>query len=125
MAYMLKLVPPDGHVLSSFVVHPVFRRDTFFKTVSDVLRDGTDGIESYMRQAAPPPQNERFTVPGYEQDLETRPPDLIVQDAYYTTDQKKALDQFFARHASEYAMGTVPGTQLKIVARKSDLVLDK
>lgn len=121
MDYVLKHVPPGGYVISSFVVHPIFRRDTFFKTVYDASPDGTDGIEAFMRQAAPPPLNERFTLAGYDKDLQARPPDLFVVDAYETEDQRRALDEYFSKHSSEFAQGTIPGTHLRVVLRKTDI----
>ena len=80
MKYVLKQVPEDGYVLSGFNNHPVFRRDALFATVQDLEWNGADGLEQFMPQLAPGPYGEQFEESGYEKELESHPPALILRE---------------------------------------------
>jgi hypothetical protein len=55
MEWICQRVRPGGFVVSSYYLHPVFRRDTFFKTVVDIAPNVDDQLEKFMPRLAPPP----------------------------------------------------------------------
>ena len=118
--WILQHVPPDGFVVSSFYLHPVFRRDTFFKTVVDIAPNVGDGLEQFMPQLAPGPYREHFQRSGYERELEVRPPAVIVVDGAYTFAQSQALNAYRLRHPGTYEQYNIPGTAVIVLQRKTD-----
>jgi hypothetical protein len=109
-------VPREGYVVAGFAMHPVFRRDTFFKMVYDATSSG-DGIERYLPQLLPSSYRERFGQSGYEKQLETRPPSLTVFGPTFTKPQMRALDAFFSRQGDAYYQMNIPGTSIHGVAQ--------
>jgi len=115
--WMLQRVPPDGFVVSGFYLHPVFRRDTFFKTVFDIAGNG-DGLEQFMPQLATAPYSEHFQQSGYEKELELRPPSVIVPQRY-TPAQMQALNAYLIRHPGAYEQINIPDTSIFVLQQKS------
>lgn len=115
MAYSLQHVPKNGYVLASYFVHPIFRRDSLFKTVCDAELNRADGLEQFMPTLAPGAYGERFQESGYEKDLETRRPDLILVQAGYTLLELQAMTNFINRHPDAYSKFQIPGTQLTVL----------
>jgi hypothetical protein len=95
-------IPSEGFVVASFFYHPVFRRDTFFKTVFDVAPGVDDGLEEFMPQLAPGPYADHFRQSGYEKELELRRPSVIVMQGKYTFAQSQALHAYLNRHPDDY-----------------------
>ena len=118
MAWLLQHVPPDGFVVSSFNLHPVFRRDTFFKTVFDYTSQSGDGLEQIMPQLTTAPYSEHFQQSGYEKELELRPPAVIVHQQY-TDAQIRALVAYLARHPDTYEQTMIPGTRVGVLEQKT------
>lgn len=145
--WMLQRVPPDGFVVSSFQLHPVFRKDTFFKTVFDIARSSTDGLERFrlqlahtnasnvlrphfddglerfMPQLVPAPYGEHFQLSGYQKDLEIRPPSVIVPQEY-THLQIQALTAYLRQHSNSYDQQEIPGTSVVILERRMESLPD-
>ena len=119
--WILRRVPPDGFVVSSYYLHPVFRRDTFFKTVVDIAPNVGDGLEQFMPQLAPGPYSEHFQRSGYERELEVRPPSVIVvHSSAYTFAQGQTLNAYVLRHPGTYEQYNIPGTVVIVLQRKTD-----
>lgn len=121
--WVLRRVPPDGFVVSSYYLHPVFRRDTFFKTVYDIAGSGGDGLERFMPQLAPGPYSEHFQLSGYQKELEIRPPSVIVPQGY-TYLQVQALNAYLGRHGNNYDQQEIPGTPVVILERRTESLPD-
>jgi hypothetical protein len=121
--WILRRVPPDGFVMSSFYLHPVFRRDTFFKTVFDIAGRSGDGLERFMPQLAPGPYSEHFQMSGYQKELEIRPPSVIVLKGY-TDSQVQALNAYLGRHGNSYDQHEIPGTPVVILERRTESLPD-
>ncbi len=115
MEYALQHVPPNGYVLSGYSLHPVFRRDTLFKTVWDAERNGSDGLEQFMPQLASPAYAEHFAEAGYRKDLEAHRPDLILMQAGYTKPEIDALQNYVNVHEDNYGEFPIPGTDLTVL----------
>jgi hypothetical protein len=118
MRWFSQNVPPDGFVVSGFYVHPVFWRDSFFKTVYDTAPGYGDGLEEFIPRLTTVPFAEHFQPAGYEKDLELRPPAAIVLNndlnKEYTRDQVQALNAYLDRHADVYEEYTIPGTPISV-----------
>ena len=119
MAYLLQHVPEDGFVATTYYMHPVFRKDTFFKTVFDAEGDGRDGLEDYMPQLSPEDYSRKFEQSGYAIDIEQRPPSVIVIQNGYTPAQNEALLGLIRRSAQMYREVTIPGTSVTILELSS------
>ena len=102
MEYALKHVPPDGYVLANYFEHPIFRRDSLFKTVYDSEVTGGDGLEQFMPGLAPGAYGEQFEEAGYEKELEVHQPDLILMNAGYTQLEIAAVEAFLKVHPGTY-----------------------
>ena len=116
MEFALQHVRPDGYVLASFFEHPIFRRDSLFKTVYDAEVTGADGLEQFMPGLAPGAYGERFGESGYEHDLETRRPDVILMNPGYTQSEIQAITAFVKGHPGAYGEFQIPGTDQKALA---------
>ena len=118
MRWFSQNVPPDGFVVSGFYVHPVFWRDSFFKTVYDTAPGYGDGLEEFIPRLTTVPFAEHFQPAGYEKDLELRPPAAIVLNndlnKENTRDQVQALNAYLDRHADVYEEYTIPGTPISV-----------
>ncbi len=113
-------VPPDGFVVASFHLHPVFRRDTFFKTVIDRMADGNDGFEQFMPDLVQHSYAEYFQPSGYEKELEAHPPALIVlQQGVYTLAQAQVLSTWLTSSSNLYEQYEIPGTPVLVLKRKT------
>jgi hypothetical protein len=113
-------VPRDGFVVASYLRHPVFRKDTFFKTVNDgapIL--GGDGIEAIMPTLTQSQYVEHFQESGYEKELQERPPSLLLLEGNYTAAQIRALNAYLDRHEDQYDGFTIPGTTVLAYKRKA------
>jgi hypothetical protein len=117
--WLIQRVPPDGFVVANFPLHPVFRRDTFFKVVFDMQENGGDGFERFTPQLVPKSYSEHFRESGYKQELEARPPTAMVLQCLYTKDQAKALNAYMSRHPDSYSLQEIPGTPVSVVTRKT------
>jgi len=115
MEYVLQHVPPDGYVLSSYYIHPIFRRDSLFKTVYDAEVAGTDGLEQFMPDLAPGAYGEEFQQSGYEKDLDTRQPAIILMQAGYTLSEIRAMTDHMKEHPGAYGEFQIPGTALTVL----------
>jgi hypothetical protein len=121
--WIYRQVPPDGYIVTSFNLHPVFRRDVFFKTVYDTAPQATgtgDGLEEFMPRLVPFPYAEHFQRAGYEKDLETHPPAVIVVGTEYSLGQVEALQAYMARHAGAYRLCNIPATSITALVRETD-----
>jgi len=119
MAWILQHVPRDGFVVASFNLHPVFRRDTFFKVVADQEENGQDGLEQFMPYLVGPNRAGYFQESGYEKELETHTPALIVVKGNYTSAQAQAIDIWLANPANNYVQRTIPGTGVGVLERSA------
>ena len=117
--WILTNVPAQERVLTSYQLHPVFRRDVFFKTVGDMIENRGDGLEQLMPQLAPGSYAEHFKESGYAAELESKPPALVMPHAC-TEHQGAALSAFLQRHNSEYSPQNIPGTPLMALLRNPD-----
>jgi hypothetical protein len=115
MTYALQHVPPDGYVLASYFAHPIFRRDSLFKTVYDAEVAGTDGLEQFMPQLAPGAYGEQFGESGYKEELEVHRPSLILMQAGYTLSEIRAMTAFMKGHPDAYGEFQIPGTRLTVL----------
>lgn len=116
--YVCKEVPRDGFVVAGFPLHPVFRRDTFFKVVIDMTADGGDGMEQIMPQLTVPPYSEHFQPAGYEKELELHPPSLVVMPPLCTAAQTDALKAYLLQHRDDYESLPIFDTGLTALERK-------
>ena len=114
MAWISQNVAPDEFVVSSFQLHPVFWRDSFFKTVFDFAPGYGDGLEEFMPRLTTVPFAEHFQQAGYEKELELRPPEAIVLNTEYTRDQIQALDAYLNRHPNVYKEYKILGTSILV-----------
>jgi len=119
IAWLLRHVPPDGYVVATFDLHPVFRRDTFFKVVSDIMPYKQDGLEQLMPSLAPGPYSGHFGRPGYDEDLRLRPPSLIMMRGLYSEAQIRAVVDYLNQTSSDYEQRTVPDSAVRVVVRRS------
>jgi hypothetical protein len=117
--WVVRRVPPDGFVVADFFFHPVFRRDTFFKTVFDFTVASSDGFEEFMVGLAPRAYSEHFQRSGYEKELEIRPPSLIVLPGTYARVQAQVLHDYLNRHIDSYKLRLIPGTHISVAERKT------
>ena len=115
MEYSLQHVPPGGYVLASYFAHPIFRRDSLFKTVYDAELTGTDGLEQFMPQLAPGAYGEQFGESGYKEELEAHQPSLILMQAGYTLSEIRAMTGYMKFHGGAYGEFQIPGTQLTVL----------
>ncbi len=119
MEYALKHVPPDGYVLANYFEHPIFRRDSLFKTVYDSEVTGGDGLEQFMPGLAPGAYGEQFEEAGYEKELEVHQPDLILMNAGYTQLEIAAVEAFLKVHPGTYGELQIPGTAQTVLETES------
>ena len=119
MNWVLKRVPPDESVVAGFQLHPVFRRDTFYKTVVDLSNTG-DRLEELMPRVVSDSLAKHFQPSGYEE-LEARPPAIIFIQGTYTPMQNEAVNVFPSRHPNSYAQMTVPFTGIMVLERVTPL----
>jgi len=116
--WLCHVIPPDGYLVCSYYIHPVFRRDTFFKTVTDDAGRTGDGLERFMPELSPH-LAEHFRQSGYEKELLIRPPTVIVMQNYaYTSAQAQAFKDYLGQHAKEYVEQKIPGTEIFVLVRK-------
>jgi hypothetical protein len=119
MEWVLQQVPPDGFVVASLDLHPVFRRDTFFKVVADQMEDGRDGLEQFLPDLAGPSRRGFFQESGCEAELETHPPAIFVLPGTYTSAQAQAMNAWLASPTNVYVQLTIPGTVVGVLERKT------
>jgi hypothetical protein len=115
MTYALEHTPPNGYVLSSYFAHPIFRRDSLFKTVYDAELTGADGLEQFMPQLASGAYGEHFEEEGYAKELEEHPPNLILMQAGYTLSEIRAMSANMKEHSNAYSEVQIPGTALTVL----------
>ena len=108
MAYILRTVPPNRRIISSYYTHPVFRRDTFYKTVYDMELNGQDGLEQFMPGLLPGTNAEQYEPEGYQEELETQPPALIVLIGGYTGAQSAAMATYLDHRSGAYTHLAIP-----------------
>jgi hypothetical protein len=118
--WMVQQVPASGFVVTGFPLHPVFRRDSFFKVVIDPTIAGGDGLEIIIPRLAPPNYAEHFRQSGYEKDLESRPPSVIVSGYLYTQAQGQALNTYLKNHPERYRQENIPDTHVIVLRRKDE-----
>jgi hypothetical protein len=111
-------IPPDDYIAAGFPMHPLFRRDSFYKVILDMTASGHDGLERLMPGPDASRTAERSLQSGYERELETRPPALIVLWGLYTDAQARALGAYATRHSGDYVRHNVPGTELVVLRRQ-------
>lgn len=114
MEYVLKQVPPDGYVFASYYNHPIFRRDSLFKTVYDEQAGGGDGLEQFMPGLAPGAYGEHFQEAGYDRDLAARWPAVILKEGGYTTAEMQAATRHILQHPGAYEQTLIPGTSYTV-----------
>jgi hypothetical protein len=119
MVWALQCVPPDGFVVATFPIHPVFRRDTFFKVVVDEMGRGHEGFEQFMPQVVQPACVEHFQQSGYEKELEDHPPTIILKLGKYTPTQIQALATWLTSRTNIYEPYQIPGTPVLVLERKT------
>jgi hypothetical protein len=117
--WILRHVPADDFVVASLDLHPVFRRDTFFKVVADQMADGRDGLEQFMPYLVGPSRAGCFQESGCEQELETHPPALFVTQGKYTSAQVQAMNTWLASPTNIYVQSTIPGTPVVVLERSA------
>jgi hypothetical protein len=117
--WALQHVPPDGFVVATFPMHPVFRRDTFFKVVVDELGHGLDGFEQFMPQLVQPSCIEHFQRSGYEKELEDHPPTMILMQGKCTPTQVQVLETWLTSRTNIYEPYQIPGTPVIALERKT------
>jgi hypothetical protein len=110
-------VPPDGFVAAGFPMHPVFRRDTFFKVAKDMTSDGRDTFEQLMPLLSSGTYREHFQLTGYEKELDLRPPSVVVSRSIFTQNQIHALSEWLQRNRDDYEFERLPGTDMVLVVR--------
>jgi len=112
-----QLVAPDGFVAAGFPMHPVFRRDSFFKVVIDMTTGDADGLERFMPELDPGPYSEHFTQRGYEKELALRPPSMIVVRSLFTEAQTRALNVFLKSNVDSYEYRDIPDSNVTVLVR--------
>jgi hypothetical protein len=111
-------IAPDAFVLAGFPLHPIFRRDTFFKVVIDMTVDGNDGFEQFMPLLTSPPYSEHFQRSGYKNELRIRPPSIIINQSFITQYQRDALDTYLKAQPDNYDLRLIEGTSIPVLERK-------
>lgn len=111
-------IPPGDYIAAGFPMHPLFRRDSFYKVIVDMTASGDDGLERLMPGPGASLAADRSLQSGYERELETRPPALIVLWGLYTDAQVRALGAYATRHSGDYVRHNVPGTALVVLSRQ-------
>ena len=117
IGWMLEHVPRNGYVVAAFDRHPVFRRDSFFKSDVDLMNNGQDAIQEYMPQFLDATMAEQFSSAGCLRQLEARPPSVIVPRSC-TRQQGDALEAYLKGHTGNYAPTNLPGVSLPVVVRR-------
>jgi hypothetical protein len=104
---LLRAVPSDAPVVAYPPLHPVTRRDAFYawSRTTDPRGHGTEAI---MRSLDVPGYSLRFAPAYYREELETRPPALVVapRDANwaYEPNQWAVLQEYLATHQDEFVL---------------------
>ena len=106
----------NGYVVGTIETMPLFRRNTFYQLVNSLAGNDYDGTR-VMRKLKVSPFSQKFTEESAGQQLEAHPPDLIVINAGYPPYQRKALDDYVARHQSEYVHQQARSTTILVRRR--------
>lgn len=111
---LLALVPPGNFVSAQPPNHPVFRENSTFFFNYSVIPAGPD--TELLRQASPDGAKFRFT--GYLEELESRPPRLILTDPIFAGRQYlQAIDYYVrVKHPDDYAPRDVDGQRVLVRA---------
>ncbi len=122
--WLLQHVPPDGFVVATLDLHPIFRRDTFFKVVSDIMPGKQDGLEQWMPALAPGPYGEQFRRAGYDAELRRRPPSLIMLRGQYSEAQIQAVIDYLNQSHNSYEERVIPDTTILLALRTNGSPLE-
>jgi hypothetical protein len=110
-------VSPDGFVVADLTLHPVFRRDTFYKVVFDLTSEGSDGLERFLPGLVAPATAEFLKTSGYAKELDAHPPAMIVPQGMYTDTQVQVLNAWVAGTTNVYEPVVIPGTEVTVLKR--------
>jgi hypothetical protein len=110
-------VSPDGFVVADLTLHPVFRRDTFYKVVFDLTSEGSDGLERFLPGLVAPATAEFLKTSGYAKELDAHPPAMIVPQGMYTDVQVQVLNAWVAGTTNVYEPVVIPGTEVTVLKR--------
>lgn len=128
MSYILRQVPSGDYVqVDDLWFHPVFRRDTFWRTGMDF--DGAG--DAYARVAAGMPHFPRqgqFGAAEMRQDLDRHPPALIflgmepragrLPNLPLPADKARVLNDYLDRHRADYAVSLIPDTEFYVALKR-------
>jgi hypothetical protein len=116
--WILQNVPTNGYVVSSYHLHPVFRQDTFFKTVFDVTGNG-DGLEEIMPKISSPTYAEHFQESGYWKDLQNRPPSILIPQEFSPI-QHSVITNYAVQNNDAFEEIKFTNSKIFILHRKSN-----
>lgn len=104
---MARLSPPDAPIVAFPPLHPVIRRDVFYGW-SRTTDPGGNGTEAIMRKLDVPGYSERFDREHYRQELDSRPPGLVVSplegESAYEPLQWAVLREYLTAHQGSYVL---------------------
>jgi hypothetical protein len=100
----------SDYVVAGFPLHPVFWRDSFFKVVIDMRGAGGDNLERTLPTLAAHDSGARWRQSGYAEQLEQRPPSLIVTPTLLTEAQNEAVSDYLKGHGADYQHFTLPAS---------------
>lgn len=109
------LVPPGGWIVGAIEQMPMFRRNVFYTLINSFAPNGY-GTARIMQDLKIDPFSKEFTDENHRRDIEARRPDLIVLQAALTPMQRKATEEYVAKHGSEYTRR--PGPYGEMLVRK-------
>ncbi len=95
------LIPRRSYIVGTIETMPLFRRTSFFQLANSLAGNNYDGAR-VMQGLRVSPFSEKFTEESARQQLEANPPDMIIISATYPSYQRRALDAYIARHATEF-----------------------
>ncbi len=125
MEFLLAHTPAGGRVVADLFWHPVFRPDTSYKVMNDVIGDADRSKETVALLPDFPYAN-RFDIPYYEMELRVRPPAAVLMGragargiySLYPPRQSAALRAYLDAHAAEYDYLPIPETPLLALVRR-------
>lgn len=128
MSYILRQVPAGDYVqVDDLWFHPVFRRDTFWRTGMDI--DGAG--DAYARVAARLrhfPRHGQFSAVEMRQDLDRHPPALVflgmepragkLPNLPLSVDKARVLNDYLDHHRADYAVSLIPHTEFYVALKR-------
>ncbi|MEO8379491.1 MAG: hypothetical protein ABI779_07485, partial [Acidobacteriota bacterium] len=95
----------NRRIVAPIALHPITVRDTMYAVTGTNGVDTRYGPEAILQGMGHPQFSRRFTAAYYRNELETRPPDVIVLGTWPDTlfpIQRGAVESFLHAHASHY-----------------------